>query len=434
MFVDEAIIDVAGGAGGRGCVAWRGEKYVPRGGPDGGDGGDGGDVIVRADENTDTLSDYVSSKRFHAKDGQHGMGKSMNGKRGSDLILRVPPGTIIRQQSVGGKSPAAIADLQLHGASAVVAKGGRGGYGNAHFKSSTRQAPDFAELGEPGHRTTVKMELKLVADVGIIGFPSVGKSSLIAAVSAARPKIADYPFTTLVPNLGVVSVHSREFVVCDVPGLIEGASEGKGLGDTFLRHIERCGILVHLLDVTRPDIQGDYRVIRKELKAYSPTLAQKREFVVLNKIDLLGGDVKGIDAKLKKAKIPVAARISAATHRGTDALMSKLLPLVLTLRSQRAQEPGTESEDVPVLSPHLQTLRMGSYTIEHKGTDVRVRGERIEQFTKMTNFASTGSRQRFFDVLERIGLMKALKAARQHGARHFSIGEVPMDTHLEKLL
>ena len=236
MFLDEATITAIGGNGGRGCVSWRREKYVPKGGPDGGNGGRGGNIYIIADENTDTLSDFASTKKFSAQKGRFGSGRNKNGKDGEDLFLKVPPGTTITDSSDNTE----VADLSTHGDQCLVASGGRGGFGNAHFKSSTRQRPDFAELGEPGEEREVQLELKLVADVGIIGFPSVGKSTLISVVSAAKPKIADYPFTTLVPNLGVVDVGERSFVVCDVPGLIEGDSEGKGLGDTFLKHIERC--------------------------------------------------------------------------------------------------------------------------------------------------------------------------------------------------
>ena len=273
MFKDEAIIDVKGGKGGKGCLAWRREKYVAKGGPSGGDGGNGGHVMLTANANTDTLSDFTSRKRFEAEAGDAGGGNNRAGRGGEDLVLFVPPGTSVIDTTDGKNE--LIADLRNDGDSVVVAHGGRGGYGNAHFATSVRQRPDFAELGEPGEHLIVRLELKLVADVGIIGYPSVGKSTLISVISAARPKIAAYPFTTLVPNLGVVSVGERDFVVADIPGLIEGASEGKGLGHEFLRHIERCGVLVHVLDLSRALREGnvvdvhqldlDYRAIRKEL-------------------------------------------------------------------------------------------------------------------------------------------------------------------------
>ncbi len=432
LFLDEATIDATGGKGGNGCVAWRREKYVPYGGPDGGDGGDGGDTIVMADPNTDTLSDYASRKRFAAKPGQPGTSKNRAGLAGEDLVLAVPPGTILYDMT-DPKKPLLIADLEHTGDRVSVARGGRGGYGNTHFKTSTRQAPDFAELGEPGERKSIRMELKLVADVGIIGYPSVGKSSLIAAVSRARPKIAEYHFTTLVPNLGVVRAFDREFVLCDVPGLIEGASEGKGLGDKFLKHIERCGILIHLLDLNREDIVADYKAIRKELKAYSPTLAKKHELVVLNKIDLVSGDAKPWMDILKKNKIKVFAQISAAAHMGTEELMNKLLPAVLEEREKRLAAPIEDEDELkkelPILKPHLLSSKMGAFRIEHLEGDIRVSGTRLEQFTRMTNFANAGSRQRFRDVVARIGLLKAIeKIIKTDDTIH--IGGVKVDEHL----
>ncbi len=419
MFLDEATITVQGGNGGRGCVSFRREKYVPLGGPNGGDGGRGGNVVLLADRNTDTLSDFMSRKKFQAEKGQHGLGKNCNGKSGEDLILRVPPGTLVKNPDDG----TVLADLMLDGEQMVIVKGGKGGFGNAHFISSTRQAPDFAELGEPGAKKMITLELKLVADIGIIGFPSVGKSSLIASVSSARPKIADYPFTTLVPNLGVVTVSDREFVLCDVPGLIEGASEGKGLGDQFLKHIERCGILVHVLDVSRDDLINDYRIIRKELEAYSPTLAQKQEIVVLNKIDLVMNDPQEWIDQLKKEKISVTASISAATHEGTDALMKLLLPLVLEARAKRYEMSHEESKDIPTLTPEIASERMGAFKIEEKsdGTFL-VTGKRLEQFTQMTNFGQHGAVNRFKDVIERVGLVRALERAGAKSSTHIFIG------------
>lgn len=410
MFLDAATITVSGGNGGDGCVAWRREKYVDKGGPDGGDGGDGGSVILRADANTDTLSVFVSRKKFAAKSGERGGGKNCAGARGDDLILLVPPGTIVTEKGKDG-AISVLSDLRALGDEIVIARGGRGGYGNTHFVTSTRQAPDFAELGEPGQKRTVSLELKLVADIGIIGYPSVGKSSLIAAVSRAKPKIADYPFTTLVPNLGVVRVSEREFVLCDVPGLIEGASEGKGLGHQFLKHIERCGLLLHILDIERPDIIADYRAIRTELQRYSPALAAKREVVVLNKIDIVGGDITPWKQALKKAKIPLAGCISAATRQGTDDLMRLLLPMVLAERTERIQleHDAAKAAPLPILRPQEESEKMGAFDIRREGAILRVRGKRLEQFTVMTNFSNPSARQRFRDVCERIGLLRALE-------------------------
>lgn len=424
MFIDDVTIELSAGNGGKGCVAWRREKYVPRGGPDGGDGGRGGNVILVADSNTDTLSEYASKKRFTAKHGEPGSGKKKAGADAPDLELHVPPGTQVRALLKGEE--VILADLAVDGDRYTAVRGGRGGFGNAHFTSSTRQAPDFAELGEPGSKVQVRLELKLVADVGIIGYPSVGKSSFIAAVSKARPKIADYPFTTLVPNLGVVSVSGREFVLCDVPGLIEGASEGKGLGHTFLKHVERCGILLHLLDISREDIVSDYQSIRKELEAYSPTLAKKREVVCLSKADIVQGDTSEWEKLLKKNKIKCFGSISSATQSGTQELLKSLLPIVLEERKKRQEEDAAETESLPVITLEDVSEKMGSYHISIQDDRVLVTGKRLEQFTKMTDFSSVGGKNRFLNVIERIGLLKALQSHLEKGQRVF-IGAVRVD-------
>jgi GTP-binding protein len=447
MFLDEAIIDVRGGDGGRGCVAWRREKYEPNGGPSGGDGGRGGDVFLLADPNTDTLSDFLSRKRFEAQKGDFGGGNQRGGHDGEDLVLRVPPGTVVVRlpQEEGGASEV-LADLARPGDQVLVARGGRGGYGNAHFKSSTRQSPDFAELGEPGERLDIRLELRLVADVGIIGYPSVGKSTLISVVSAARPKIAAYPFTTLVPNLGVVTVDDRDFVLCDVPGLIEGASEGRGLGDTFLRHVERCGILLHLLDVSRafpPEggpidpqrLVDDHRVICHELRSFSPLLATKRQIVLLNKIDLLlPEEVTELQAMLVAAGVPVEGAISTATTQGTRELMQRLMPIVLQERQQRTllleQAEADEQAETTVLRPHLEDIRMRAYHVEARNDAVYITGRRLQQFTSMTNFSSAGAVERFRDVVQRIGLLKAVKRVRPSPEAPVFIGKTDITSHL----
>lgn len=446
MFLDEAIIEAIGGTGGKGCVGWRREKYVAKGGPDGGNGGHGGNVIFIADRNTDTLSDYSSRKTFEADDGAGGGGSNKTGRDGEDRILLVPPGTLITELDPNTREPVGIiADLKEDGDRIIVAFGGRGGFGNAHFVSSTRQRPDFAELGEPGEEHLIKLELKLVADVGIVGYPSVGKSTLISVISNARPKIAAYQFTTLVPNLGVVHAHDRAYVVCDVPGLIEGASEGKGLGDKFLKQIERCGVLLHMLDIERALGEGnivdvdklvsDYRAIRKELEAYSPLLATKRELIVLNKTDLVNDEVDPIIKALKKKKIDVFMPLSTALTLRTKELTDALLPIVLEEREKRAQqeeEPLDEATNtLPVLKPQLESQRMGAYRIEKKqdGT-VIIRGKRLEQFTRMTNFDSSGGLDRFRNVIDRIGLMKAIKQARKDPEALVYIGDMRVDEWL----
>jgi GTP-binding protein len=284
-FVDEVEIFVKAGKGGDGCVAFRREKFVPKGGPWGGDGGKGGDVILRAVRNKKTLIDFYFKKHFFAENGGNGSSNNKKGKDGEDLILEVPCGTIVKEIKNGEEK--VIADLVNEGDNVIVAKGGKGGLGNTHFKSPTNQAPRIATKGEKGEEKIIKLELKLIADVGIIGYPNSGKSTLLSKISKARPKIADYPFTTIEPNLGVVDLGDfRSFVVADIPGLIEGASKGKGLGIKFLKHIERTKILVHLIDMSENDIINRYENLRNELKNYSSKLIEKKEIVVGNKIDL----------------------------------------------------------------------------------------------------------------------------------------------------
>lgn len=284
-FVDEAKILVRAGKGGDGCVAFRREKNLPKGGPWGGDGGKGGDVIFKAVRNKKTLVDFYFKKHFYAENGKPGSGNNKKGEDGEDLIIEVPCGTVVKEIMDGNEK--IIADLVNEGDTVVVAKGGKGGLGNTHFKSSTNQAPRIATKGEKGEEKIIKLELKLIADAGIIGYPNSGKSTLLSRISKARPKIADYPFTTLEPVLGVVDLGDyRSFVVADIPGLIEGASEGKGLGIKFLKHIERTKILIHLIDLSQDDIIERYHNIRKELEKYSKKLAEKKEIIVGNKIDL----------------------------------------------------------------------------------------------------------------------------------------------------
>ncbi|HOK56432.1 MAG TPA: GTPase ObgE [bacterium] len=284
-FIDEVQIFVKSGKGGDGCIAFRRERCIPKGGPWGGDGGKGGDVIFKAVKNKKTLIDFHFQKHFYAENGRPGSSNNKKGKDGEDLIIEVPCGTIVKEVINGEET--LLSDLVNEGDTVIVAKGGKGGLGNTHFKSSTNQAPRIATKGEPGEEKVIKLELKLIADVGIIGYPNSGKSTLLSKISKAKPKIADYPFTTLEPNLGLVDLGDfRSFVVADIPGLIEGASKGKGLGIKFLKHIERTKILIHLLDLSENGIINRYQNIRKELKNYSDKLVEKKEIVVGNKIDL----------------------------------------------------------------------------------------------------------------------------------------------------
>ncbi len=328
-FVDEVRIRVKAGDGGNGAVAWRREKYVPRGGPAGGDGGNGGDVVLHVDPQLSTLLDYRFVREHKARSGQHGMGSDCNGADGETLVLRVPPGPVVKDVLSGEH----LADLSEPGQRLVVAKGGKGGLGNMNFATSTNQAPRYAEPGTDGQERELQLELKLLADVGIVGYPNAGKSTLISRISRARPKIADYPFTTLTPNLGVVHWRGeKSFVVADVPGLIEGAHTGAGLGHQFLRHLERCRVLVHLVDGTAPGegrgAKADLDAINAELRLYSPELAQKPQIVAVNKVDV--PEARKAAAALQKAlsrrkKGPREVHlISAVTGEGLDALLDEV--------------------------------------------------------------------------------------------------------------
>jgi GTP-binding protein len=323
-FFDEAFITVQSGDGGRGCVSFRREKFIPRGGPDGGDGGKGGDVILKSSSHRRTLYPFRFKRQFKAKNGGHGQGKQKAGRKGADLIIEIPPGTLI----IDEETNEIIKDFTKPDDTHIIAQGGRGGQGNSRFKSSTNRAPRFAQPGEPGQFLKLKLELKLLADVGLIGLPNAGKSTLISVISSATPKIADYPFTTLTPTLGVVSAGSGEpFVVADIPGLIEGAHTGVGLGTRFLRHVERTRVLVHLIDasIINPlNPLAEYETINRELASYSPQLLKKPQIVVLNKMDL-SGTKEAVNAFKAAAKDREVLQISAATRKGVQKLTSKMI-------------------------------------------------------------------------------------------------------------
>jgi GTP-binding protein len=331
MFVDYAKIEVKAGEGGNGCISFRREKYVPKGGPDGGDGGKGGDVVLKVDKGLSTLLDFHYRRIYKAKKGKHGKGKNRKGEDGESLWVKVPPGTLIKEQFTGE----VLADLVSEGDSFVVVKGGRGGKGNTHFKSATHQTPRFAQPGEEGETKKIILELKLLADVGIVGPPNAGKSTLLSKVSDARPKIASYPFTTLKPNLGVVRLNDhRNFVLADIPGLIEGAHQGKGLGLDFLRHIQRTKLLLYLLDVTTSDLALEYNNLKKELKLYDISLLEKPSILALNKIDLLTDKDRG---KLKIGLGTPVVKISALTGVGIKEL---LRVIDLELEKVKLKEKG----------------------------------------------------------------------------------------------
>jgi GTP-binding protein len=324
-FLDEAKVYIRSGDGGNGCVAFRREKFIEFGGPSGGNGGKGGDVVIEAVDGLNTLIDYRYQQHFKAQKGTHGMGKDRHGANGKDIVLKVPVGTQVFDED----RETLLADLTEVGQSVTLAKGGNGGFGNAHFKSSTNRAPRNANPGQSGEERWLWLRLKLIADAGLVGLPNAGKSTFLAAVSAARPKIADYPFTTLHPQLGVVSIDGREFVLADIPGLIEGAHEGVGLGDRFLGHVERCRVLLHLVDAGCEHAGKAYKIVRGELEAYADTLADKIEIVALNKIDAVEPDVLKEQVKrLKRAAGKTPLQVSGATGQGVPEVLRALVAII----------------------------------------------------------------------------------------------------------
>ena len=336
-FLDLAKVHIRSGSGGAGCISFRREKYIEFGGPDGGDGGNGGSVWAEAVDGLNTLIDFRYQQHFFAENGRPGMGRQRTGKSGEDIVLRVPVGTEILEED----QETVIADLTEVGQRVELAHGGNGGWGNLHFKSATNQAPRRANAGQDGVERTLWLRLKLIADVGLLGLPNAGKSTFLAATSNARPKIADYPFTTLHPNLGVVGVDGREFVVADIPGLIEGASEGKGIGDRFLGHVERCAALVHLVDGTSDTPDEDYRTVIDELEAYGGELAKKPRLTVLNKIDALGPELTQMQADvLQKASGGQVYLMSGVSGDGVTEVLRAMRKLVIAARAEEEEKPA----------------------------------------------------------------------------------------------
>ena len=343
-FLDEAKVYVQSGAGGNGCIAFRREKFIEFGGPSGGDGGKGGDVIVEAVNGLNTLIDYRYQQHFKAERGGNGMGKDRHGANGKDKVMKVPVGTQIYEED----GETLLADLTEIGQRVTIAKGGNGGFGNAHFKTSTNRSPRNANPGQPGEEFTIRLRLKLIADAGLVGLPNAGKSTFLAAVTAAKPKIADYPFTTLHPQLGVVRVDDREFVLADLPGLIEGAHEGVGLGDRFLGHTERCRVLLHLVDGTSEDPAAAYKVIRGELEAYGNGLEDKPEIVALSKCDALTPEeIKKKAAKLKKACKTTPITLSSQSRQGVTDTLRALFDIINAAREGAAEDRTQETVRLP---------------------------------------------------------------------------------------
>jgi GTP-binding protein len=422
MFCDEAQVRLIAGKGGDGCIGFRREKFIPRGGPNGGDGGVGGSVYLEANENINTLAEFNTHKTFKAKSGEKGKGKDMGGLDAEDLILQVPVGTTIFDEN----KKHVLGDLTSHGDRFEIARGGRGGFGNAHFKSSTRQAPMFAELGEPGEQRTCVLELKLVADVGIIGLPSVGKSTLLSRISNARPKIAAYHFTTLIPNLGLVTMQQfggsiqQSFLACDLPGLIEGAHEGKGLGIQFLKHVARNRVLVHLLDANSEDPSKDYETIMNEMKLFDKKLPKKPQIVAFNKIDTRSPEeMEQMIATFKKTypKIKEVLTFSGVTGEGLKPLMFKIWN-VLEKEKAKVAVPIKPKEEFKIFRPHLETddkhFEVRRLSKLKRGNMFQVIGRRIEQIVIMSDFDNPEAISRIYDVIQKMGINKELHRA---GAR-----------------
>jgi GTP-binding protein len=403
MFVDKVEVLVKAGDGGNGIVSFRHEKYIDKGGPDGGDGGNGGDVILVASRNQNTLATFRFQKQITADPGKPGDQRRKHGRSGKDLLVKVPVGTIVYDEEGD-----VIADLIDDDQQAVIAMGGKGGFGNAHFISSTRQAPRVAEKGEPGEELTATLELKMIADVGLVGLPNAGKSTLLASLSNARPEIADYPFTTLKPNLGMVEIDKETTLLfADIPGLIEGASQGKGLGDEFLRHVERTAVLVHMIDIYNDDVAGAYRIIQGELKAYTVDLTKRPEIVVLNKIDGLDDDI--IQDKLKQIKkvIPKGTKlfaISAQSRTGMKELLYEVKELVAAARAKREETEALEG-NLPVIRLPRSEL---SWKVTKTDNGFMVKGLKIERFARRTDFDNPHGVRRLRDIMRKMGIMHEL--------------------------
>lgn len=424
LFTDVSHIYAKGGDGGAGCMSFRREAFVPKGGPDGGDGGHGGNVIVEADAQLSSLIDYRFKHHFKAERGTHGQGARKHGRSGEDLILKVPLGTVVRELDPETKEPRfLIADLTSHGERAVIAPGGMGGRGNIHFVSSVRRAPAFAEKGEPATEHLVELEMKLLADAALIGLPSVGKSSLIARMSAARPKIADYPFTTLIPNLGVARARSgKSFVLADIPGLIEGASQGKGLGHQFLRHIERSALLLHVIDATGGyedrNLLEDYRCINAELEAYAPELAQRIQIVVVNKCDMLD-DPDATKALKAAAEADGHAyfEVSAFDGRNIEGLMDYVAEVVSDLRLERLRAQEEDKLKIKQDWEALRERRERGFEISRLEKHVwRIEGQQVERMIVQTDWENDEAIIFLQSRFKKIGLDDALaKAGALHG-------------------
>jgi len=422
MFIDQARVYVKGGDGGSGIVSFRREKYVPEGGPDGGDGGKGGDVIFQSDPGLRTLIDFRYQKHYKAPNGEHGKGSNMHGKNAKDIVIKVPLGTIVRDANTGE----ILADFTKEGQSCVIVKGGRGGRGNARFKSNTNKAPRIAEKGEPGEEKWLELELKLLADVGLVGFPNVGKSTILSRVSAAKPEIANYHFTTLTPNLGVVSVGEGEsFVLADIPGLIEGTHQGVGLGHDFLRHIERTRLLIHVLDVSGSegrDPLEDFIIINAELVAYSEKLGERKQLIAANKIDLpdAAKNLEKLTQVLGEKGYEIFP-VSAVTGDGLDRLMLRAAQLLKEIEV----EPFIEM--APAEKKVYNAALEQPFTIRRVNDIVVIEGKQIERIVAMTDFSTDDSLQRFQRILKKMGVEDALQEIGIKEGEIVQIGDIEFE-------
>jgi GTP-binding protein len=422
MFVDTAKVTVTAGRGGDGSVSFRREIYIDKGGPDGGDGGRGGNVIFEASTGENTLLDFRYQPNLTAKNGEQGSKKNMHGRNGDDLIVKVPVGTVVKHDGQ------IVADLTKNGEQVIVAKGGDGGFGNAHFKSSIRQTPRLAELGEPGDTFEAELELKLLADVGLVGFPNAGKSTFLSVVSNARPEIADYAFTTLTPNLGVAKVDDASLLIADIPGLIEGASEGKGLGDNFLRHVERTGVLLHLIDIYSDDVAESYRTIRDELHKYNPALAERPEVIALTKAEGLDADIVAMQKDALQKVAGKDARIFVISSQAHKGITEVLRALRVKVDEFRVVEARIDDE---VEGTELETITLGKEQLSDKwdafyDTDTEawvVTGEKIEKFARRTNFDQFESVNRLRDIMKKMGIYHHLVREGATGESTVQIGD-----------
>ena len=433
MFVDTAKVLVSAGRGGDGVVSFRHEIYVDKGGPDGGDGGRGGNVVFLATEQLNTLLNFRYKPELKAEDGAAGAKKKMTGRAGKDLVVKVPVGTLVKRDGL------IIADLTESGQEIIIAKGGDGGFGNAHFKSSVRQTPRMAELGEVGESFEAELELKLLADVGLVGFPNAGKSTFLSVVSNARPEIANYEFTTLTPNLGVADIDDGSILIADIPGLIEGASEGKGLGDAFLRHVERTAVLLHLVDVYSDDIAERYQAIRRELEKYSTELSKRPEIIALTKCEGLDDDIvqMQIDAVREVAgQDTQILAISSAAHQGIREVLRALRVQVAAARTAE-KENGIGDVD----SAALETITLSGSEAISNNWEVQydasqqvyhVSGDKIEKFARRTNFDQFESVNRLRDIMRRYGISHELARQGAEGDSLVQIGESTPFTLVER--